>query len=422
MRARLWEWLRGLLLGFYIAGFTVLIMILTVVFWTWLNAYVDPSSAQEKSDLVRILVQTLGGVIVLLGLYFTWRRVTAAEKTVAISLEGQITERFTRAIDHLGATDDAGNKKLEIRLGGIYGLQQIAQDSDKFYWQIMEVLTAYIRMNAPVRPSLPPLAPPPKRLLLHLRELASKLRSFNASALMRQKRQEELRPTTARIIRRRPPRPPADIEGALLALAHRKYSYGAGEDRILDLRRTDLRGANLSNFNFNGAWFDHSRLDGATLSGGQFIGADFSSCHLEGVSLGQCHLEDADFSHAHLEGVWLGGAHLEGAFFYRSHLEGASLYQAHLKGADFDSAHLEGAKFGKPSNWMASGPEGANLEGAFFGRAHLRGTSFEKVDLTGADFRWADLREAKGLTRAQLEKAITDETTRLPMGLRFDTN
>lgn len=56
--------------------------------------------------------------------------------------EGQITERFTRAIDQLGSD------KLQIRLGGIYALVSIANESDKDYWQFMEILTADVRKNS----------------------------------------------------------------------------------------------------------------------------------------------------------------------------------------------------------------------------------------------------------------------------------
>ena len=59
-----------------------------------------------------------------------------------VAQEGQITERFTRAIEQLGS------EKMAIRLGGIYALERIANDSDKDYWPIIETLTAYVRERA----------------------------------------------------------------------------------------------------------------------------------------------------------------------------------------------------------------------------------------------------------------------------------
>ena len=51
---------------------------------------------------------------------------------------------------------------MAIRLGGIYALERIAKDSEKDHGPIMEVLTAYVRENAP-RPAAapPPAAPAP---------------------------------------------------------------------------------------------------------------------------------------------------------------------------------------------------------------------------------------------------------------------
>src|SRR5215218_6330267 len=103
--------------------------------------YIAPSGAAEKQALVVTLAQILGGTALLSGLYFTWR-------TLQVNREGQLTDRFTRAIDQLGKTDDEGNRLFEIRIGGIYALERIARESEEDYWPIMEVLTAYVRQHA----------------------------------------------------------------------------------------------------------------------------------------------------------------------------------------------------------------------------------------------------------------------------------
>ena len=95
--------------------------------------------AKLKDEHRRTLAQILAGGGLLVGLYLGWRRVRAAE-------EGQITERFTKAIEQLG---QEGDDKMAIRLGGIYALERIARDSEKDHGPIMEVLTAYVREKAP---------------------------------------------------------------------------------------------------------------------------------------------------------------------------------------------------------------------------------------------------------------------------------
>lgn len=49
--------------------------------------------------------------------------------------------------------------------------------------------------------------------------------------------------------------------------------------------------------------------------------------------------------------------------------------------------------------------------------ADLRGTDLTGADLRGADLRGANLEAARGLTRAQVESAVTDRRTRLPVSV-----
>src|SRR5215218_1041515 len=97
--------------------------------------YIAPSGAAEKQAFVVTLAQILGGAALLSGLYFTWR-------TLQVNREGQITERFTRAIEQLGATHADNSKNLELRLGGIYALERISKESEEDHGTIMEVLEA----------------------------------------------------------------------------------------------------------------------------------------------------------------------------------------------------------------------------------------------------------------------------------------
>jgi hypothetical protein len=71
-------------------------------------------------QIVAIIAQIFGGIAILIGIYFAWGNLITAR-------DGQITERFTRAVDQLG------NEKMEIRLGGIYALERISRESKKDY-------------------------------------------------------------------------------------------------------------------------------------------------------------------------------------------------------------------------------------------------------------------------------------------------
>jgi hypothetical protein len=56
--------------------------------------------------------------------------------------QGQITDRFTKAIDQLGSVDASGKPKLEIRLG-------VSRETLRKI--IGQVLTAYVRENSPLK-------------------------------------------------------------------------------------------------------------------------------------------------------------------------------------------------------------------------------------------------------------------------------
>ena len=89
----------------------------------WL-AHHDAGSARGQLhetavDNARGRLLTLGAGLFAAGaLVFTARNFT-------LSREGQVTDRYTRAIEQLGSD------KLDVRIGGIYALERVARDSPK---------------------------------------------------------------------------------------------------------------------------------------------------------------------------------------------------------------------------------------------------------------------------------------------------
>jgi hypothetical protein len=81
------------------------------------------------------VLQGLAGLLVVAGALATWQR-------VHISREGQITDRFTRAIDQLGS------ENLDVRIGDIYALERIAKNSAEDRSTIQYVLAAFVRHHA----------------------------------------------------------------------------------------------------------------------------------------------------------------------------------------------------------------------------------------------------------------------------------
>lgn len=203
------------------------------------------------------VVQIITGLLVLVGLYWTSRRVLAAEENVRVAQEGQITERFTRAIEQLG------HEEMAIRLGGIYALERIAKDSEKDHGPIMEVLTAYVREKAN------------KRRLDVLRVAE---------------------------------RPPTDIQATLTVISRRKTTDIKRLDDLFDLTNTHLAGVSLYEADLSGA-----DLSGANLSGARLTGINLSWATLHGVNLSGALLIGVNLHKVNLHGADLHGADLRGA-------------------------------------------------------------------------------------------------------------
>jgi hypothetical protein len=142
----------GLLLG------GVLLWLVVVVLPPRFTAHRDFDEDHEElkaqNDVRTTLLQGLGALLVLTGAAIgasvtyggvreTRRQIaqTAAanEEQFTLIREGQITDRYTKAVDQLG------HEELAVRVGGVYALQRIARDSRGDRATIAEVLCAYAR-------------------------------------------------------------------------------------------------------------------------------------------------------------------------------------------------------------------------------------------------------------------------------------
>jgi hypothetical protein len=93
------------------------------------------TTAQDRYN-ARVLVISVGGAIVVgTGLLYTARN-------YRLSRRGQVTDRFTSALERLGSGE------LYVRLGGVHALEHVMRDSADHHDDVIEVLTAFIRDRA----------------------------------------------------------------------------------------------------------------------------------------------------------------------------------------------------------------------------------------------------------------------------------
>jgi len=322
-----------------------ILIIFSITLWKVPQFQVSHAKVTEKERIVlenslrATLAQILGGFFVFLGIYFTW-------KNVAVLEEKQITDRFNQAISHLGS------EHLQIRLGGIYALERIARDSDKDYFQILEILTAYIRDRSKLNQSLSVIEP------VHI-----------------------------------------DIQAILNIL--QKISNDS-----LNHKRTycfDMSGTNLKQANISNAFLKKSNLSKASLDE-----ANIQVSNLEGANLYKSSLVKADLFKANLKEVYLKQANCCKANFISANLDSAGLSEVNFENAKLAEASLKDSDLIN-SNLKNADLSRANLQSADLIAANVEGTNFSQTNLKGAN-----LSDARGLTREQLKNAFLNKKTKLP--------
>ncbi|MGM3307846.1 pentapeptide repeat-containing protein [Anabaena sp. WFMT] len=228
----------------------------------------------------------------------------AANKNAQAAEDKQITERFSKAIELLG------NKEIEVKLGGIYALEQIAKDSpEKYHWTIMEVLTAFVRENAPL------------------------------------KKEEE--GEKEKILKLR-----IDIQAALTVIGRRNCE-NEQENQRLDLNWIDIRGANLDRANLKRVDFICSNLDGTS----------FQKARLQDVCFWGSSIQWVNLSEAILQKVNLAGANLYQANLYQTTLqESFPLAGTNLHFTNLSEANLQKVDLSETKNLELHQIESANID------------------------------------------------------------
>jgi uncharacterized protein YjbI with pentapeptide repeats len=228
------------------------------------------------------LSATASVLLVAVGLFYT----NAANRSQQeLAERGQVTERFTRAIDQLGSED------VDVRLGGIYGLERLTRDSPSDQRDVIEVLSAYVRRKAlaSAAATSPSTAAPPA---------ISGSRSTHLAT---------------------------DVQAGLTVLGRLPSS---ADRSSIDLRDASLHGADLSRLNFSGANLSGAKLAWAYITNSDLSRANLSYADLSGANLAGATLNEAALVNADLSNAQLGNANLSGAKLNFAILASANLAEA----------------------------------------------------------------------------------------------
>jgi uncharacterized protein YjbI with pentapeptide repeats len=311
---------------------------------------------QSARESVRAQLLTLGAGLLAAGaLFFTARNVTLYRENLAllghtneITEQGQVTDRYTKAIEQLGSD------KLDVQIGGIYALERVARDSPRDQPTVIEVLSAYVREHSREQWQVPSSAddPTPRRATRPDVQVA-------LTVIGRRDATNDLNPVDLQH---------AELYGADLRRADlARASFFDAKLELASLNDANLHLARLDLANINSADLTRADLSRAELIGTDFSGADLTTAQLSGANLYKATLVSADLTRADLSYADLTRAHfnetiLTGADLTGADLTGADLTDADLTDADLTDANLTGANLDN-AKWPegAPVPEGWNL-------------------------------------------------------------
>lgn len=241
--------------------------------------------AELENSSRSTLVQLLGGVALILTFVATWLQISdardASERTLELTAAQQASERFTRSVEQLGSP------RPELRLGGIYGLEQAARDTPSRRETVGQLMLAYLKTNHPFDPFGPRKRSSDLEVQIDIaRNTRSSLCERPAGAPL----PDAQAALSVLLGIPREVRPQLDLTGVDLTAVR---ANGADFTGAL-LRRASLAGAKLS-----GAVFDEANISGET----DLRGACFRDARFRGAYIGLVDALAADFSGADFSGM-----------------------------------------------------------------------------------------------------------------------
>ncbi|MBY5988354.1 pentapeptide repeat-containing protein [Roseovarius atlanticus] len=380
---KLQDWLKAPCLGYFFGFLLTLIGLALLVFCvvgfgllvgaiTGFGPYSgDPTGAAIR-NIGLVLAAAFGAP------FIAWRSMVA-QKQADVAEQGQITDRINTAVEGLGAektvsihrkdregkylyheregsehrgegSEYRGKNKLdykrpvivqltepnlEVRVGAVYALKRIAEDSPRDRVTILDILCSYVRQNAPGSEAIES----PHQVFNELSGGWADTPPMNAHQIFRSARYAaantigvdptELNQETLEQWSRTLPEPRIDVQTAITAIGSIKQEfYEIRAKYAPDLRQTNLQNIRLegdfSNSSFRGAKLDNSIFIGT------FVNTTMTECSLQNIRTVNCDFTHSDFL----------GSILSGAFFGASNCAKCSFRLATLTYTNFNGANL----------------------------------------------------------------------------------
>ncbi|MGX1810502.1 pentapeptide repeat-containing protein [Nocardia sp. NPDC055321] len=230
-------------------------------------------------------------IAALAALWFTSQSLRATGDQYGLAKQTAITDRFNKAVEQL-----ANKEALDVRLGGIYSLERLANDAPDTSPVVFEVLGAFVRTHSPKNSD------------------CGKDEDF------------ELAP---------------DIQAVLTVIGRRDMT----RKEPIDLSKSCMAAADLDGANLQGAKLNGANLQRAGLNNANLTGASASKVQLDYARFWGTNLTNTRFYSADLRWTVYVGTTLDGTVFSEADLRGANLQHAEMRRVDLSQADLRGTIF-----------------------------------------------------------------------------
>ena len=285
----------------------------------------------------------LGGLIVIIGLYFFYQRLEKQQKQIDIQINQRVDERFNSAISLLGSSETSA------RTGAIYALHELAIEEEKYRSQIAQILCSHIRSktneleyqkNHGIRPKIDALLEPEKNQI----DRPSNEIQTTINLLFKEKEEGLYTQDFAR------------VDGFPKANLSHAYLIGA------DFISAQCQKANFTNALCKGVDFEYAQCQGVDFRSAQCQKANFSNAQCQGVDFTNawCQGENGQYqgANAQCQKANFVMAQCQGANFTNALCQDVNFWVAQCQGVDFTNAQLQGVDF------QGTGCQGINLKDA----------------------------------------------------------
>src|SRR6516225_488138 len=329
----------------------------------------DPKARTDVEDNFRKIGQLLLAAAALVGAGLAYLPFQQQQRS---SHDVLISNQVAKGFELLGNKD----KEPLQRLGGIYALEGVMNNSEDYHQPVLEALSAFVRVETKTETGE---GPPADDIQAALTVITRRKSGFKEPPLF-------------------------------LAKAHIPKAHLVGAD----LTRAYLNDTNLTSANLTHADLAGADLSGTNLTRANLTRANLTRAHLVGADLTRADLNDTNLTSANLTRADLAGADLSGAFLTVADLNDTNLTSANLTSADLARADLTRADLGGTkltrAHLVGADLTGAdltdtNLTSANLTSADLVSANLANADLSGAFLTVADLADVQYLTQEQLDKA-----------------